>query len=288
MKILLILLFISTISFSEPLLINNAAILEKNEDLKIAAFLKKLVEKNFNKVNPEYKLNIIFYEDKNKAINDFVSNKILTLKAHPFLYFKHKKKLNNMLIKKSFLSSNNQEVQQFYLIANNQIKDPFKNLNKYKLLAMGGKNNGMLWLKYLYYKEFKKSFYNNIKKITHVSKENRILNKVFFEENSIGIITKNSYDLLLEINPQLKNRIKILKKSKRIFVQVIILDNLNLNYNKYEDILKRRANLSGIIENSNLLGEVNIKFIKKFSNFDLSIFENFYNEYTNLEKKYER
>lgn len=287
MKTLFLLILLSRILFSEPLLINNAAILEKNEDFKISALLKKLVERNFNKLHPEYKLNIIFYENKNKAIKDFIENKILTLKAHPFLYFKHKKKLNKMIIKKSFLSANDEEVQEFYLIANNQIKNPFNNLKKYKILAMGGNNNAMIWFKYLYYKNYKKSFYNNIKDINYVSKENRILNKVFFEKNSIGLITKGSYDLLLEINPQLKNRVKIVKKSKRIFVQVIILDNLNLNYNKYSDILKKRSNLSGIIENSNLLGEVKIDFVEKFKDFNLSTFENFYNEYQRLEKKYE-
>ena len=79
---------------------------------------------------------------------------------HPFTYFKNKKLIEQLYPKKWIINIKETKLEQFYLINNSKIKHIQNNLknNNYHLYTWDGIDNSFIWIKYFYYKNFKKKF----------------------------------------------------------------------------------------------------------------------------------
>ena len=62
-----------------------------------------------------------------------------------------------------------------------------------------------------------------------LKKQASIVYKVFFKKNTFAVVPKVTYETVAELNPQIKRKVKILRKSKAIFVSLVGLFNKNMN-----------------------------------------------------------
>ncbi len=120
----------------------------------------------------------------------------------------------------------------YYLITNktdniNSLKDLSK--ENIKLLARSNGQVPFLWLDKLlrdYKLPPKEKFFRTI---SFDHKPTNVLLPVFFNKITSAIITKTSYELLCELNPQISKQIKILEVSDPLLFGVICFDPRNKN-----------------------------------------------------------
>lgn len=259
------------------LLINNSY------SSKYTKLLVKILKKDISK---KYSLNININISNNKedAINDFLTQKSKIIIAHPFFYFENKKILDTQSYLKWIFKFKEKEIEQYYLISNKKNKEVLSDISKYKIYTIKGIDNSLIWLKYFYYKKYEKKF--PLKKHIYSERIHKIMYKVFFNKNSIGVITKSSYDLLTELNPQLKKRIKILKKSEPIFISFLAFNNKDMNIYEKDTFKKLSQTRNLLIDDKNILSQAYIGISTLHNNNELKKLNSFYKEYKILEKIY--
>ena len=286
MKILILILILLSTSFSNVIHLTTGVYINGVHTQKYLALSIKVMEKYFKDHNID--ANTIIYTNEKDILNDFKNNKIKVIVSHPFFYFKYENELDKIINDKWFLRVNNKDVQTYYLISQKNEKNVFSNLEKYNLYALGKSDNSIYWLTNKYNKKFKKSFLPILNKIKLSSKEKKILYNVFFSKENVGLITKAFYDVIVEINPQIKNKIRIVKKSKAIFIGTIGLNNKSINKNEKRTLEKILNGVKTFLGDSPLAESRKLMIINDFKNNELNKFKAFKIDYDRLNKKYNK
>lgn len=85
-----------------------------------------------------------------------------------------------------------------------------KDLNGKKLLMLSNDDMADIFVDGLFLKQFSKGYKNIVGLVDHQTKPSRIMLDVFFKKADAGIIYRNSYDIMVELNPELAQNIVIL------------------------------------------------------------------------------
>jgi len=118
----------------------------------------------------------------------------------------------------------------YYLITNksdniNELKDlKNKNIN---ILSNNEEQSATLWLEKILRDNNLPNRNSFFKKIVYDNKPTNIVLPVYFKKTNAAIITSASYDLLSELNPQIKNQIQILVISKPFIRAIFCFDGRN-------------------------------------------------------------
>lgn len=88
--------------------------------------------------------------------------------------------------------------------------DHIKDLRNKRLMMHANDELANIFLDRLVLKELKKSYKNINLSIQYQNKYNRIILDLFFDKADIGVIYNSSYEVMIELNPEIKNSIKIL------------------------------------------------------------------------------
>lgn len=133
---------------------------------------------------------------------------------------------------------------EYYLIVNKSKN--FNSLNSLKnskisILSKSELHTAPIWLDKLLRDEKLASKEKFFSEIIYDYKANNVLLPVFFNKMDAAIISKPAYELLCELNPQIKKQIKILLQSDNLIFGVISFDGRNKDAKRKEfmlDVLK--------------------------------------------------
>ncbi len=293
MKFIFLFLLVFTFSYSDHKLKEIAVYSKTDQKNKkhfelILTVIQELLNKNSRNLDIHLKFKINSYDNKKEVFKRYLKEDLLLLILSPYDYLKSQKLLD---VNKEHLweiGTNGQKREQYYLIANKKLKNPMKNIGKYKISTRGGNNGALYWFKSIIYKEFKKPFKKVIPKFNTVSKESKVVYDVFFNKNNLGLISKAGYELLSELNPQIKKHTFIVKKSKEIFLSMLALTSLRTNKSARNDFRKIINNINSFLKNSQLAASSSITHVKILKDDDIKELKKFYKEFYKYEKKYEK
>lgn len=252
----------------------------KDARQSLRSWLKKLAkEKNID-------LDIIYLENIINAKNDFINNdiNILTLKVP--LYIKYNKSLDKTTNEFWSLSFSKNDGSQYCLISNKKqnIKS-FKDIEN-KTLAIIKQDRVMHWLNKKVLEINKTTTKKILKKITKVEEESTVFFNVYFGKSDLGIISKNSWTIMNELNPSISKKVTLNKCSKIYFPLFIGLLNKNLSKKFVKKFFSTTLNIKEQENSENLQTLVPINHFYKISDKNLKELKNFYSEYNTLKKEY--
>lgn len=280
MKILryfFILLILFNNLFADGYKINIGVLYEKifttKKEAKIGSklWLKKLEDGPYAN-----KMAIKFYKDEDKLIKDFINKKILIILSNATFYYENKNNLDKYIYHKWIMSRSKGMFDKFYLIKNKKSKSSLQNkIIYYK------EDTAREWLNLLLYKKNKKMNSNILKKI---EKPNKLIYNIFFNKNDLSIISKDLYDAMLDLNPQIKNNIEIIEESKPIFFNGIGFTRKDIDH-YFQEMLDYMAK-EVIKEDHSLdiISFIDIQKIYTLKEGDLTEVDKFYKEYLLIKK----
>ncbi|MAD42471.1 MAG: hypothetical protein CL623_08790 [Arcobacter sp.] len=173
-----------------------------------------------------------------------------------------------------------------YLITN--IKSNINSISdlKDKKIGIDTLNNfGKVFLEKTYIDSTKKSADNLISKISY-NKSNSLVLQTYFSKYDAAVVTSFEYDIMLELNPAIKKKIKILKSSPEIFPYLLILFNKN-NTSENIKIFKEILNKFFASERKHeLFDMLKIKDLSIIEKRDLDKLDEYYKEYLKSKSKY--
>ncbi len=159
----------------------------------------------------EIRMNSYFYKDIHKLKKDFDEEKIDVVAASSLIFIKN---FDLSTLQDGFKSvAKNEEGQnRLLLLVQKDAKiNSLKDL-KYKKIARLNSDLEELYLNTHLQKDFKKDANQFFKKNIFVKKYSKAILKLFFKKADAALVTESAFNLASEMNPQIKKRLKIIKK----------------------------------------------------------------------------
>jgi len=284
MKTIIVLFMLTSFLFSSEKILSIGILSSDFKNKKFLDLGVKVLEKDFAKILKKDLIKIKLYANKKILLKDFSNNKLKILISHPFLYFNNKKIINKHQKFIWLANSNQAKIQEYYLIANYKAKNVLQNLSHFKLLTLDIDKNPYIWFEYLFYKKYKKG--PNPINHTLLTKESKIIYNVFFNKNTLAVVNKETYKLMTELNPQIKQKTKIIKSSKAVFIQLVGFSHISMT--EEESILLNKAvlGLKNTMGASILSDMSTVNIVIENKEKKLANFFDFYSEYIQLKNKY--
>lgn len=256
---------------------------------KFSELIFKSAEKSINEKTTDIELTLIPYDSLDHILNDFKSAKRKLIILNPKMFFKRKSSLEPFYKTKNLwtLYIGENKYEQYYAITNKKSKASIKNLKGYTVAYKEGFSSSKIWFKSLLYKEHKKSYRSIVKDEKVEKKSNKLVLNAFFKKDYVSIVERNAFELMCELNPQLRKNIKIIAKSEPIFLTIIGLTNKTMNHKKHRKIFHELNNIEDVLSGSEFKSIIP-KISGAYLTNDISDLEKFFNEYFRLEKKYEK
>lgn len=277
MKLKLVFIFFFFISFlygNEKKLIIGILYEKIFTTKKEARIGSELWIKQMEEKDPNFKLGFIFYKDEENFLNDYKNEKISIILSNATLYYENKKLIDSLTNHRWIMSLSNEIFDSFYLIKNKKSTVNLNNLENQKFLYKD--EMAKIWLDSLLHKSKMKHIHKNFEKI---KKENKLIFSVFFNKNKLSIISKNTYDTLVKLNPQIKSKTEIIKQSDSIFFNGIGFTRKNLSQ-EFENMLElMRINFMKKENDFSVLSFTDIQKTYVLKKNDLNKLDEFYEEY---------
>lgn len=261
---------------------------EVNSDLKYknsTSALKIWIKDLTKDVGVDIK--VTTYKKMSRILDDFLESKIDILGLHPLYYLQNQNMLDNQTILYwDFQKNKKHKFQKMYVIVNkNKNINSFEDLLDKKIAIKKSNYLGKMFLEKLFLEKMNRNSKDFISKLNLLN-NNTALIKTYFGSYDACIIDSYDYEVMLELNPAIKNKIKILEESERFFNYYLILFSM-VNSDLELDIYKNTLNsfFSDSRKNSfyDLLKIENVRTLKSD---DLENLRQFYQEYQALNKKY--
>lgn len=289
MKVLLILFLTIALYSHETTFKSNfgfllsGTLLSNFKDARVAvkAWLEDVALQN----NSE--LNVLFYEDVNLLYNDLKKEKLDMIVVDLPFFFKNKENISKYSKNFWSLAFNKQKHLQYYLIS--QKTDTIKNFSgiKNKTISIKASDGTALtWFDKNSLIKNRKPFKELIKDIKYEKKESTVLLNVFFRRVDYAIVTKKLWNLMIELNPSISKKLKIVKKSKEMFLPFIGLFRKNSDKKTTKMFFDLSKDLKTLKGSEKVIDLLDFDYIFKLNEKNIRVLENYYLEYFDLQKQF--
>jgi len=258
------------------------------KDENFSKMILKSVEKKINGLN---KINVKLtpYKDESNILSDLKSKKIKFAVINPEVFFRNEEKIESYIYDQKwtlFISENLYE--EYYLIKNKNSKADFSNLSNYQVNYREGVPVAKNWLATEIYKTYKKPYSNVVKNENFIKNRNQLALKPYFNKDEVSVIDKSDFDLMCELNPQLKNGLTIIKKSKPMFFNLIGLTHKSVKPEEYDMLYNFLHNIDYLLEGDEFSTIIPcVTNLHKLSEENMDILREFYKNYFTLKNKYD-
>ena len=219
-------------------LIFSANLLQNMKIEDAIATTKILAKKIRQKMELEEDINIIVTENINDLLNEIKQpfDFILATSVETEI-IKRKNSIEPVLVNET----NGSFGLGYYLIVNN--KSNYKNLTSLKdkrisILSKSEYHTASIWLDKLLRDEKLTIKENYFKEIIHDYKANNVLLPVFFNKLDAAIVSIPAFELLNELNPQIRKQLKILASSENLIFGLILFDGRSKDKKRKEFMLE--------------------------------------------------
>ena len=237
--------------------------------------------------NIDENINMVLYENKKSFVDDYINNKLDVMPLFAYFYLYNKKLIDANTDQYWHLSkTKNKPFQKMYLIVNK--KSGIKNILdlKNKKIALDKRNVfAKFYFEKMYLNASKKNIDNIMSKINY-NNTNSLLLQVYFGKYDAAVISSKEYEIMLELNPAIDKKIKILEASPEIFPHMLIFYNKNNKSNNMKVFIKY---MNTFFDNEDARELFNILKVEEFSRIDkkdLDRLYEYYQDYKKLKSKY--
>lgn len=263
--------------------LSDGTLLSSFKDARVA--LKSWLEEVADEYNG--KLEVEFYPDSRILYEDLKSKKLDMIVLDMPFFFKNKKDIEENSGDFWSLTMNNTKYAQYFLIANKSLNaKSFKDIKNRTLSMRNGERVASVWLDKNSLIANKSSYAKVLKKVKIVSKQSTALLNVFFKKTDFAIISKKTWDTMIELNPSITKKVKIISKSKKIHLPFIGLFKKKSNQKSIDAFFSISKNLSDLKGSEQIITLLKFNAIFRVDDESIKILDNYYNEYFKLKKKY--
>ncbi len=291
MRVIFIILLLGVSLFSkEPVLSVNFGFLQMKGLLGHFKDGKESLKSFIYDVGFKYNLNIdvTYYEEFEVLYDRFSNEHLEMITIDSMSFFKNKNNLEKIADYFWTLSKNKEERIQYYLIAYKDLKiNSFKELKNKKLTVSDVSMPALVWLDKNSLLENKKACSKLLKTLRFEKKDSMVLLDIFFKKSDLGIIKKDTWDSMLKLNPSLTQRLKIVKKSEKIFFPLIGVFKKNSNKDLVKMFFDEGADFEKLPKGKELIYMLGFDGIFKLDKEKLKELEKYYFEYFLLKEKYD-
>ncbi len=255
-----------------------------NKDIRLAVNL--LQQEVFSK--SKYNVNTQFSNDLHHTIQEFQKSNIDILSLDFVYYLKNYEQITPYVGGRwVLLEKKDNKFREFYLITNKKSKiSSLKDLKDKTVALVQNDSMQELYLDTLILEELHTSSDTYLNKIKNYTKPSRLLIRLFFNQIDACIVSKYTWNTAIEINPQLKKRLQIIKHSQDIFPPVVLtLIHKNSPYFSkiYEEfVFSSQMNT----KTKEILKMYQTVQTIKLTQDDIEPILKYFNNYKNLKRKY--
>lgn len=235
-------------------------------------------------------IEIKFYSNSKEAYTTFNSDdKLKMITVSSSYFFENRKNIENIASNFWTISYDDSKFVQYYLLGRKDLKfESFKDLNN-KIISIPQNNKAAhTWIDKNSLLSNKKTYKKVIKKIENTENGKKALLNIFFEKSDFAVVSKDTWNKVLEQNPNIIKKIKVIKKSENLFIPLVGF------FKKNEETLSLETFFS-ITDNKNLASKkekiqkmLKINKIFKLTQDEINTLQEYYLEYFLLKKRYEK
>ena len=233
-------------------------------------------------------LTLKFYDNSNSLYEDFKNQKVDMIVLNLPYYFENKAKIDNESVELWSIAMSEDRYVKYYLITSKNSKiNSFKDIKGKTISLTSNDTVGNVWLDKNSLKQFKTTYTDVFKEVHPVLKESTALLNVFFKKRDLALISKRTWDTMIELNPSIKNKIKIIDETKEKHIPFIGFFSKYADKRSIDAFFELSANLEDLRGSSQVIDLLKFKKVIKVNEDSLVDLENYYNEYLKLKKRYE-
>lgn len=233
-------------------------------------------------------LTLKFYDNTDTLYEDFKNQKVDMIVLNLPYYFENKVKIDNESVELWSIAMSEDRYVKYYLITSkNSNINSFRDVKGKTISLATNDTVGNVWLDKNALKLFKTTYINVFKEIHPVLKESTALLNVFFKKRDLALISKRTWDTMNELNPSIKNKIKIIDETKEKHLPFIGFFSKYTDKRSIDAFFELSANLEDLRGSSQVIDLLKFKKVIKINEESLVDLENYYNEYLKLKKRYE-
>lgn len=228
-----------------------------------------------------------FFTSVDELIDNYSKNQLDMIVMSLPDYYENKDALKK--ISKNYWTAtfSNEEFSQFYLITQidsniNSIKD----ISNKKISLELYDKVPEVWINKLSLLNNKKSIENISSKIIKENKENTVLLNVFFKKTDLAVVSSQTWDDMIKLNPSILKKLKIIEKSEKNNIPFIGFFHKNVEEKKVKDFFNITGNIEKSVRAEELMTLLKFKKFFKIDNSYLSNMETYYTEYFELRNRY--
>ncbi len=249
----------------------------KDSKISLEIWVRELGKKIGLKVEP------VYYGKIEEFKRDFENKKIDLAIASPLTFIKD---MNTSLLTDGFYGGGKDTMQMCIVAKNDPKIKSLKDLRNKRIAVLTNDDIAVLYLDEFLLRNFHKSTKNYFKKIIEVKKRSQGILKIFFDKADAAIVTKGAYLTAVELNPQIKKRVKILKEYN-LNLSSPAYFRKDLDKNTIEKVKKAVFNLNTYPKGKQILTIFKISKMVPCSVTKLKEMKKIYESYLKLKRKYE-
>ena len=238
-------------------------------------------------VSNDLKVDSRFFTSINELIDNYSKNQLDMIVMPLSDYYENKDVLKK--ISKNYWSAtfSNEEFTQFYLVTQidsniNSIKD----ISNKKISLELYDRMPEVWVNKLSLLHNKKTIESTCTKILKENKDSTVLLNVFFKKTELAVVSSQTWDDMIKLNPSIINKIKIIEKSEKNNVPFIGFFHKNVNDKKIKDFFNITENIEKNMRAEELMTLLKFKKFFRIDDSYLSKMEIYHNEYFELKNRY--
>lgn len=248
--------------------------------------LSNWIEDIGNKNN--VKLDVKFFQNSDIVYKKFLANELDMIVLPLPYYFENRKEINTNAKDFWTLSFSENKFTQYYLITQKNSKNKsFKDINNKVISIKEFDQVAEIWFDKNSLIENKKGYLKLIQNLIKEEKESTVVLDVFFKKSQLGIVSKKTWDIMVELNPAIEKNIDIIKKSEKIHLPFVGIFNNNSSKEMVDTFFILTGNLKKLYNSNEMLDLLKFDSIFSLDKDSLIPLEVYYDEYFALKKKYD-
>ncbi len=186
------------------------------------------------------KMDVIFYDSEKEAVEDFCKGKIISISGPGIVFANNYKKLfpeSSIL----YLASKSSNIYVTHLLLKR--KGVTGSLQNSTVSIPQSRYNARLYL-YRHLAEHGSLSKNSSMKIVETKNSRIAIFHLFFGKSDFAVVPKESWDIAIEMNPQLKSKIELVEHSPNIMVYAAGCYSKRLNPEMIETVLEANRKIA--------------------------------------------
>jgi len=265
-------------------LYQNIYVSQKEAGIAFKAWINKLEKRT------DIKINVKFYEDQATILEDYLDKKTLdTIMINPVIFLKNRAILKRISKKYYTFQIGDEKYIKYYLIKNKKIKkDISKRLQNLDIVFNAEDSAAKLWFDKYTLENFGKPYRSVVSKEINLTKQIKVIYEVFFNQNTLAVVSNELYDTAVELNPQLKKDLEIISQSPRMFSIIFGMFNKNLSEETMMKLTTIINEFNTTAYGQDILAIASLNKVVYITDDELKKYEKFYKEYLKLKNQYRR